>query len=168
MDEMKWLQHRDVVWAFYRAANAYSSLIKKKLNCGDVFFNPVEIQILEHILVYSHEQHNMKWYANEIGISPSSLTHYINDMEKNGIIEKYHTLSNKKNVILHISAAGIEAYQNYVSHVSPFFQSIDNHLDQLSAKDEELFVKVLNLWANGHLVDVAQHPEELIRITTNK
>ena len=165
MNELSWLQHRDVIWTFYRAANAYGSMMKKKFVCGNLLLNPVEIQILEHILIYSREQHNMKWYANQIGISPSSLTHYINDMEKRGIIEKYHTSSNKKNVILQISREGTEAYQCYVSQVEAFFQAICKELDGLTPDAEEKLVSVLNFWANGHIADVAHHQEELIRIT---
>ena len=86
-------------------------------------------------------------------------------MEKSGIIEKYHTSSNKKNVILQISREGMEAYQCYVSQVEAFFQAIWKELDGLTPDAEEKLVSVLNLWANGHIADVAHHQEELIRIT---
>ena len=148
--KLTWLKYREIVSAFYRSANTYVQLTRHKNLGGEIKLSTVEVQIIEHILEHSEECRNMKWYAEQIGLSPSSLTHYINALEDQGLIEKFHTADNKKDIILRVSEKGTLAYNDYVDNITPFFEDIFDLLDACTPEDRERFRIILETWANGH------------------
>lgn len=90
-----WIKHRAIIAAYYRSANAYSALSKRKTMSG-MGLTPVDMQILELIVEHSDENHNMKWFATILGVNTSVFTNKVNELEKKGLIEKFHTSTNKK------------------------------------------------------------------------
>lgn len=161
-----WIKHRKIVAAYYRSANAYSVLSRKK-TMGHLGLCTLDMQILEHIMEYAEENHNMKWFAERLGISTSVLTNHINSMVKQGLVMKYHTSDNKKNIILQVTPKGCSEYEEYVKKIQHFFTPVFEQLSQLSEADLAVVEKALNIWADGHIAGVMEQ-DELILIPVEK
>ena len=68
---------------------------------GDrVHFSPYEVQIMEHIMEYADQHKNMKWYAEQLGLSQATHSKYVQRLVNKGLLEKYHKAGNRKDIIL--------------------------------------------------------------------
>lgn len=159
-----WIKHRAIIAAYYRSANAYSALSKKK-NMSGMGLTHVDMQILELIVEHSDENHNMKWFATSLGVNTSVFTNKVNELEKKGLIEKFHTSTNKKNIILKVTETGEKEYAQYVSNVAPTFKPIFDNLDKISESDLKIIEKVLTSWGDGHLSGITKEKPDLIPLT---
>lgn len=149
--EIQWIKHRRLVAAYYRSANAYTALCRRE-NLSSAGMNPVEVQIIEQIIEHADENNNMKWYAGQLGISTSAFTNYVNRLTQKGLVEKFHTSSNRKNIILRVSEAGLAAYEEYASVMQGVFSPIFDIIDAMSDKDQQLVIDMLNKWADQQLI----------------
>ena len=150
--EINWLgKHRKIVSSFYRSANGYSQICKLELfGCG-VKFSPYEVQIMEHIMEYGDENKNMKWYAQQLGLSQATYSRYVKQLVKKGLLEKYHAENNQKNVILRISQLGIKEYQLYAEESRTLrFQKLLEKLDSLTAEQWKAVEEVFAIWGDFH------------------
>lgn len=167
--KLEWLrEYRPLIGTLYRAANAYSQVCKAEGLGIDVKFSAYEVQIMEHVLEYYDQKKNMAWYADHLGLSPSNFSKYIKRLVKKGLVEKYHSSGNQKNVILMVSEKGMreyEAYQKYAQEL--WFNELFEQLDRLTPEELEAFQKIIETWGNWHATMV-ESPEEgqekLIRI----
>lgn len=149
--ELKWIRHRKIVAAYYRSANAYTALCRRE-NLSSAGMSSVEVQIIEQLLEHSDENRNMKWFAGQIGISTSAFTNYVNRLTQKGLVEKFHTVDNHKNIILKVSPAGLEAYTEYAEVMQEVFEPMFKVMDRFSDEQEEDVVEMLNAWADQHLI----------------
>jgi len=149
--ELQWIRHRNIVAAYYRSANAYSSLCRREfLSCASL--TTAEVQIIEHIMEHAEENRNMKWFANRVGISTSAFTNYVNRLVKKGLVEKYHTSENKKDIILRVTELGIASYNDYSAVMEKIFDPLFDVMDRLSEEDCKVVEDMLELWADQHLM----------------
>lgn len=149
--ELEWIRHRRIVAAYYRSANAYTALCRREY-LSSAGMSSVEVQIIEHLLEHSDENRNMKWFAGQLGISTSAFTNYVNRLTQKGLVEKFHTVDNRKNIILKVSPAGLEAYREYAQIMQEVFEPIFKAMDRFSEEEEECVVEMLNAWAEQHLI----------------
>lgn len=147
----QWIRHRRIVAAYYRSANAYAALCKRE-NLSSAGMTSIEVQIIEHILEHAEENNNMKWYAGELGISTSAFTNYVNRLTHKGLVCKYHTTDNKKNIILRVTEEGIKAYEEYSAVMQGVFAPMFEIVDKMSDKDQLLVAELLNRWADQHIL----------------
>lgn len=138
--KLNWLgAHRDIFGNYYRSANGYSQICKTEMFGDKIHFSPYEVQIIEHIMEHGEENHNMKWYAEQLGLSQATYSKYVTRLVHKGLIEKFHAENNKKNVILRVSTQGVEEYEKYAQmmysdHFAPLLQHLDSLTpDQLQA-----------------------------------
>ena len=146
----EWIKHRAVVAAYYRSANAYNVLSRKK-NLSSKGLTPLEIQILEHITEHSGENRNMKWFAQCLVVSTSTFTNRVNELTKAGLVAKYFTEDNRKNIILRVTDKGNAAYDEYTAFVQQYFSPVFEELNKLSEEELAIVARALNNWADGHL-----------------
>lgn len=144
----EWIKHRRVIAAYYRSANEYAALCRIQ-NLSSAHLNPIEVQIIEQIIENSEENNNMKWYAQQIGISSSAFTNYVNVLVKKGLVEKYHTSDNRKNIIIKLTDAGLRAYEEYAASIAPMFTEIFEILDSMDGENIEKVIKLLNAWGDS-------------------
>ena len=132
--ELNWLgNHRGIIGDFYRSANGYSQICKTELFGDKIRFSPYEVQIMEHIMEHADDNRNMKWYAQQLGLSQATYSKYVTRLVKKGLVDKYHTEDNQKNVILRISSAGMEEYRKYARRIHmEHFSALLEYLDTLS------------------------------------
>ena len=112
--KLEWMEpYRDIIGNFYRSANGYSQICKNEMFGEPVSFSPYEVQIIEHILEHAEQHRNMKWYASRLGLSQATYSKYVRKLVDKGLLEKYHTDGNRKDVILMVSPLGLEEYRAY-------------------------------------------------------
>jgi len=156
--EIKWIKHRKVVAAYYRSANAYAAVCRRQ-NLSREGMSPVEVQIMEQIIEHSDENRNMKWYANQLGISTSAFTNHVNGLTRRGLVEKFHTTANRKDIILRLTDRGKAAYEEYSAVMQEIFAPMFEEMDKISEDDLEHVVKLLNIWADQQLIGTEKDKE---------
>jgi len=156
--EIKWIKHRRIVAAYYRSANAYAAVCRRQ-NLSHEGMNPLEVQIMEHILEHADENRNMKWYANQLGVSTSAFTNHVNSLTRRGLVEKFHTTGNRKNIILRLTERGTAAYEEYSSVMQEIFSPIFEEMDKIPADALEHVVAMLNTWADQQLIGTEKDKE---------
>lgn len=149
--EIQWIKHRAIVAAYYRSANAYVALCRRE-NLSSAGMNPVEVQIIEHVIENADENHNMTWLADRLGISKSAFTNYVKHLCEKGLLEKYVTSENRKNIILKVTDAGLSAYNEYSTVMQEVFLPIFAEMDKLSEEAQAHVIDMLNAWADQHLI----------------
>jgi len=166
---LDWLgKYRRFVGSLYRSANAYSQLCKKETLGDSVKISPYEVQIMECIMENENQYRNMKWYAQQLGLSPSTYSKYVKKLVEKKMLEKYHVVGNKKDIILQVSELGLEEYQKYADHaLKKWFSPLFEKLDELPPEQIEKMREILELWASWHTELVEIENIELMRIEQN-
>ena len=150
--QLNWLgNYRKIVADFYRSANGYSQICKLELFGEKVTFSPYEVQIMEHIMEHAEENRNMKWYAEQLGLSQATYSKYVRKLVAKGLVEKYHTEDNQKNIILRISSLGSEEYRNYVNRIRErHFNGLIAYWDTLTPEQLEAVRTSFAIWGGFH------------------
>ena len=167
--KLEWMEpYRDIIGNFYRSANGYSQICKNEIFGEPVQFSPYEVQIIEHILEHADEHRNMKWYASRLGLSQATYSKYVQKLVDKGLVEKYHTSGNKKDIILMVSPLGLKEYQGYsIIAESLLFRDLFSYLGSLGEKELEVVNRVFSLFGRMHGEKQAQSDEaanQLIRV----
>ena len=167
--KLEWMEpYRDIVGNFYRSANGYSQICKSEIFGGPVPFSPYEVQIIEHILEHAEEHRNMKWYASRLGLSQATYSKYVQKLVDKGLLEKYHTSGNKKDVILMVSPLGLQEYRDYTAMASSMlFADLFSYLGSISAEELKTVKQVFSLLGRMHAekrAPNAEGEETLIRV----
>ncbi|MBR4550497.1 MAG: MarR family transcriptional regulator [Oscillospiraceae bacterium] len=167
--KLEWMgAYRDIVGDFYRSANGYSQICKTELFGEKVRFSPYEVQIMEHVLEYADEHRNMKWYAERLGLSQATYSKYVRKLVEKGLLEKYHTEGNRKDIILMVSPLGREEYARYAADMKEtVFRELFDLLDSVSPEELEAVKKVFAVWGRWHRENREQPqpgPVSLVRV----
>ena len=167
--KLEWMgEYRDIIGDFYRSANGYSQICKEELFGDRIRFSPYEVQILEHVMEHADEHRNMKWYAEQLGLSQATYSKYVRKLVEKGLLEKYHTEGNRKDIILMVSPLGLEEYERYARRMKEsVFRELFDLLDSLSPEEQEAVRRVFSVWGRWHKEGRGQTPAEpvsLVRI----
>ena len=77
-----------------------------------LWLSPVDWQVLEY--VYEHaEDRRMIHICEKIGLAQSTFSRSAKVLSGYGLIARYHTTDNKKNIIIRITDSGRELYEEY-------------------------------------------------------
>ncbi len=167
--KLEWMgPYREIIGNFYRSANGYSQICKIEMFGEVVNFSPYEVQIMEHILEYADQRKNMKWYANHLGLSQATYSKTIRKLVEKGLVERYHTNGNKKDIILKLSPLGLKEYQSYSLIAgerlfNEFFSLLDGVGEQEMETIEKLFA-ILGRWHGEKAAPIDDDNSELILI----
>ena len=147
--ELEWLgEYREVIGSIYRAANAYSQVCRLENLGSSVKFSTYEVQIMENIM--ENEYHNMKWYAEKLGLSPSTYTKYVQKLVEKGLVEKYHFEGNNKDIILKVSELGLREYELFSKDVGDgFLKEVLSTLETMTAEEIAKAAKLLTIWGDA-------------------
>ena len=166
--QLEWMgQYRELMEKLIRYGNAYAQNYNREVDLGEgVRFTPAQLQALEYILENEDGCQNMAQIAARLGISPSSFSKNVAKMVEKGFLEKYHTSSNRKDVIIRVSPAGKEAYQRYIRTLEPIFQQLAVLWGEIPNESIGAFLDALELLSryNRVLTEESQIPPSLIRI----
>ena len=166
--QLEWMgQYRELMEKLIQYGNAYAQNYNREVDLGEgVRFTPAQLQALEYILENEDGCQNMAQIAARLGISPSSFSKNVAKMVEKGFLEKYHTSSNRKDVIIRVSPAGKEAYQQYIRTLEPIFQQLAVLWGEIPNESIGAFLDALELLSryNRALTEESQIPPSLIRI----
>lgn len=161
--KLEWLgKYRELVGLIYRSANAYSALCKTEGLGDNIKISPYEVQILEFIMEYENENNNMTWFANKMGISTSTYSKYVNRLVTKGMVEKYRTTGNKKNIVLRVSPLGQQEYRKYAEYAEKtWFHQLFEKLDSVPPEHLETFKDLVKIWGGWSLKFLTDEEEQV-------
>ena len=144
--KLDWMgNYRSVVEAMIGMCNSYSQCMNQPVFETDcVSLSPSQLQVLEYILENEDRNENMSRIAQRLSISQSNFSKMVKQLVKKGLLEKYHTADNGKNIIIRVSPAGKRFYDIY-SHceMTDVWRRIFEKLDSVKPEDVEVFVSCL-------------------------
>ena len=167
--KLEWMgPYREIIGNFYRSANGYSQICKNEIFGEPVQFSPYEVQIIEHILEHADQHRNMKWYASRLGLSQATYSKYVQKLVDKGLVEKYHTSGNRKDIILMVSPLGLKEYREYsIIAESLLFRELFSFLGSIGEQELETVKKVFSIFGKMHAEKSAgggESGEQLIRV----
>lgn len=167
--KLEWMgQHREFVEKIIKFGNSYAKAYKSEHYYNTpIAFSASQLQVLEYILENEERSDNMMEIAYRLGISKSTLSKHVKKMVEKGLLEKYHTSDNKKDVIIKVSDFGKEIYKIYAEFAyETAFKRIFEILDDVPREYLDKFTDVLDL--ASELTDIKEEKlkksVELIRI----
>lgn len=124
--------------------NAYYEIYKIEF-LHDAHLSPSQLQVLEYILENEEKNDNMSAIAKRLSIPPSSFSKIVNGLVKCGFLNKYHTASNSKNVIVKVSDYGKQCYVEYSQgEATDVWRRIFKKLDKLDDDSLTVFIDCMN------------------------
>ena len=112
--KLEWMgKYRKLVESMIGMVNAYSQVSKIEVFGDDVKLNSVQLQVMEYTLENEELNQNMSQIAQRLSISQSNFSKITNQLVKKGMLEKFHTRNNSKNVIIKVTEKGRDFYKNY-------------------------------------------------------
>lgn len=166
--QLEWMgKYRDLMEKLIQYGNAYAQNYNREMDLGDgLRFTPAQLQALEYILENEEANQNMAQIAARLGISPSSFSKNVAKLVEKGYLEKYHTSSNRKDVIIRVSPRGREAYGRYIQTLMPIFQQLAVLWGKMPTEGMGAFLEALELLSryNRAMTEKSRVPPELIRI----
>ena len=167
--KLEWLdRYRDLVEGIILFANRYSSIKTKEVLGTDILYSFEQIQIIEYLLENEELKLNMRGVADRLGLKASAFTKLVNRLEEKGLLEKYRTPDNQKNIVVLVSEKGKKLYSEYCNQIaSKLFEGMFQAGERIS--DEELLHFTKMIQALSHY-ELKRNPEgnELIPIVKSK
>ena len=151
--DVNWMgRYRTLVMALVQHCNisARGSGIKDRVT-DDIWLNAHEWQGLEYIIEHTEDDAYMNRMSEVLGLPQSSFSRSVSLLSSYGLVEKYQTESNRKNVLLRPTEKGIQVYKDKYSQLdnelfADFFKSLDGFDDETIKRFSEAllaFNKVL-------------------------
>ncbi len=148
--KLEWMgKYRDFVEKLVRYGNSYAQAYKVESNYTDeIPYSAAQLQVMEYILENEEKNQNMAEIAGRLGITPSAFSKNVKKMVEKGLLEKYHTSINKKDVIIKVSPMGRQVYQKYTEFAyQRLYKELFEILDTIPEEYVSKFSKVLELSA---------------------
>lgn len=130
-------RYGDLVASIVRFNNiaARNSTLQTKYEEYGFSLSAQEWQVLEYLLEHPDSHAPMAFISQQLGIATSTLTKYSAKLVKLGLVEKYKTADNRKNIILRASRIGEQFYYQMVdrfmkSNFEDFFKSLASLSDE--------------------------------------
>ncbi len=157
--ELSWMAgYRNVVEALIGLFNSYNQICNSKVfsnHSGTIKLSATEVQIIEYILENEDQNENMSVVAQRLSISQSTFSKRVKQLVQLGLLERYCTANNKKNIVIKVSDAGKEFYSEYVeSHQIDVWQEMFKELDKLDEASVQSMVRILSLLRKSMLQTV--------------
>lgn len=142
---IEWLdRYRDLVESIILFANRYSSIKTKEVLGTDVFYSFEQIQVIEYLLENEELQLNMRGVAERLGLKPSAFTKLVNRLEAKGLLEKYKTSDNQKNIVVLVSDQGKKLYDEYRDNIAKrLFEGMFQAGETISDEELQQFTRMI-------------------------
>ncbi|HAX53598.1 MarR family winged helix-turn-helix transcriptional regulator [Muricomes intestini] len=145
---LEWMSmYAEVMSPLMQFANKYARFSKIAAYYGtDIKLTTSDYQVIEKIYINEGRRMNMSTLAEELGITQSAFSKVVQRLKKNGIVEKYHTPGNRKDIILCVTAYGKKTYENYSAYVEKHvFEQIYQLIGTIPKEYIETYNKILSI-----------------------
>ena len=155
-------RYRDLVAALVLHGNVAIRSQSQKLDVGDgLSLRNQQWEILEYIVDHRDKYFSMIDISYQLSIPQSTFSKTVQLLCSYGLVEKYQTVNNRKNIILKPTAYGLEVYDRVTrEHVCKDLQGFFDALEDVSDRDLERFVRALKILDDALLPD--REEEELV------
>lgn len=146
-----WLgEYRDIIEKMVKFGNSYASAHQQEKYYGaDIEFSPQQIQTIEYLLENEEMRLNMSAVAARLGMTNSTFSKNIKKLTDRGLLEKYQTEGNRKNIIVLVSEKGRQVYNDYNVYVQELlFNDIFRELENIPPEHLKSFGRALEIWAD--------------------
>ena len=154
----EWMgRYRPLVAELVRPPNITqrSSAVRTPVTDG-ISMNAQEWQVFEYILEHAEDDAYMNKISERLGIAQSTFSKIVKALCGYGLVNKYQTTRNRKNILLRPSEKGQAVYRNYSADLGQkMFEDFFAALEPFSDGQVEAFVSALQ-----HLNDRLIKPEE--------
>ena len=130
--KLEWMgEYREIVEKLIKYCNHYAQSCKVEKCYGtDIPISFAQVQVLEYLLENEELHQNMSEIAARLGIRISYFSKLVNKLVEKGLLEKYHTVDNKKDVIVKATDYGKTTYLKYADviykyHFKAMFEEAD-------------------------------------------
>lgn len=144
--KLEWMgEYRDVVEKLIRYCNEYGNIYKREQYYGTkIKFSYAQIQVIEYLLENEERNQNMSTIAARLGISNSVFSKLVNQLVTKGLLQKYHTMNNRKDVIVRVTELGRSTYMEYSDFIlKNHFQKMFDIADQLPRETIPVIAQML-------------------------
>ena len=141
--ELTWMgPHRAAVEAVIRSGNSYARGVNMQgILTGAANLSPAELQVMEYILENEERRENMSQVAARLDISQSSFSKQVSQLVRMGLLEKFHTQNNRKNVIVQPTERARRLYREYAVEAALAWQPFFEELDRMGPEAEAAFIR---------------------------
>lgn len=125
--------------------NRYMELSKKTYEyCKGVSLYPSEIHTISFIAESSTV--NLTDISNYLGMSRGAITKMIGKLEKMGLLERYKYYPNQKEIYVHLTPLGVEAYEGHVRYHEKMWKRLSGYYEKLPSEKQMLILEFLELY----------------------
>lgn len=149
--KLEWMgEHRQAVESIIRCCNSYTqSANLSGLMTDAAYISPVELQVMEYILENEERRENMSQVAARLDISQSNFSKIVSQLVRLGLLEKFRTVKNRKNVIVQPTELARQVYEQYSKGAAVGWKPIFDELDRMTPEGRASLIRILDLFAEG-------------------
>ncbi len=124
-------RYRELVALLVQHSNITSRALTRPRDLGNgISLNSVSWQVLEYLIEHEDDLFCMNQLSEALGIPQSSFSKTARLLTEQGLIARYRTSGNRKNVILKPTEKGRQVYDSYSkilleASFRPFFEKLD-------------------------------------------
>lgn len=146
-------RYRNLVSALVQHSNVVSKAGNERHYMYDgIYMTSNEWQVMEYIVEQRNQDERMILMSETLGIPQSSFSKIIKSMSALGLVERYRSVDNKKNIIVKPTPLALKVYdyhaqQSYDEVFKPFFDA----LEEVDDESLDKVTKAIELLSNGIL-----------------
>ena len=115
-----------------------------------IYMTSNEWQVMEYIVEHREDDEKMIRMSEALGIPQSSFSKIIKHMSTLGLVERYRSIDNKKNVILKPTELAIRVYEYHAEQsYNNVFKAFFDALDGISDSDLETLANAISLLSSN-------------------
>lgn len=147
----EWMgRYRSLVAALVHHVNCVSKPGPPQFIYEDIYLTPNEWQVLEYIVEHREDDQHMINMSEALAIPQSSFSKMIHKLCRDGLIERYRSADNKKNIILKPTEFAMKAYEFHTAELyQKMFKPFFDQLECFSDEDLEHFTHALDVFSSN-------------------
>ena len=133
----EWMgRYRPLVAEIVRHSNITQRLSAARFPVADgINLNAQEWQVFEYILEHTDDDAYMNMISDRLGIAQSTFSKIVKALCGFGLVNKYQTTRNRKNILLRPSEKGVEVYRDYSTNLN--WNTFEGFFDALEPFSDE-------------------------------
>ena len=158
--QTEWMgRYRPLVAALVQHSNITARAAARSNEIGEgIFLNTVSWQVLEYLIEHGDDASCLTHVHEALGIPQSSFSKIARQLTDLGLVERYQSTANRKNIILKPSEKALRLYRSFSQRIyEKDFQSFFQDLDALD--DESLAIVISALQAFNRKLTTLTEPQ---------